>query len=612
MQQQSQIFKGDNMNRTMKKSLKTAGMAAAFSLVGATAFAGILKTPYLIYSMPNTTMTVLWQDNATETTNKISWGTDTTYSMGSAYVPEESNTTPGRGGVVNQHNFTITGLQPNTTYYYQVADDTNGVYGTGSFITAPAESATSVRFIGQGDSRGNPFVLNDVMKAIIGFYSLPGNSDYQRLSIHNGDWVASDAESNWTTEWFDLTKLASRAFTASTPIDGVKGNHDNSSGYSTTFAKYFPFPYPNETLQSGKTATYNNLYWSLDYGPVHITYIDVYSPLTPGSAQYTWVQSDLAATTKPWKIVVFHEGTYTAGSDADSTAMRIYEAAATPIFQQNNVDFLYGGHSHNYARAGAYNAAQAGTDPIALNIPHMTSGGGGAPIYQPDMTNANSYPHVITAWPSNEFMAFDVEGNTLTMTAYQVTGQTSTTTDYPLSTTFPANDGISGHLYLEPIETTVLHHFTANVTPQVTATTSPLIYNRATKLYSGTLTVTNNGTTDINGAVDVVLDGMLDLNNIGTPSNMYATTSKITQNAGVNSIQTSMIANNPATGKTSTAGSGLLTNARLTNATGSQNGEPMIRATSAGIPAGTSVTVTLNFSNPTNAKINFNPIVFQE
>jgi hypothetical protein len=230
------------------------------------------------------------------------------------------------------------------------------------------------------------------------------------------------------------------------------------------------------------------------------------------------------------------------------------------------------------------------------------------------MTNTGSYPHVITAWPADEFMTFDVEGNTLTMTANQVTGQTSLTTDYPLSNTFPANDGISGHLYLQPIETTVLHHFTANVTPQVTATTSNLVYNRATKLYSGTLTVTNNGTTDINGAVDVVLDGMIDLNMIGTPSNMYATSSKITQNAGVSSIQTSMIANNPATGKSTVNASSvaLTSNAKLTNATGSQNGEPMIRATSTGIPAGKSVTVPLTFSNPTNAAITFNPIVFQE
>jgi hypothetical protein len=577
------------MNRMTKKTLQNLGLAAAFSMLGTTAFAGVLKKPYIMYEMPNTTMTVLWQDTGIETTNKISWGTDTTYSMGSAYVPEET-----RPGTANQHYFKITGLQPNTMYYYQVADDTNGVYGTGSFITAPDESATSVRFIGQGDSRSQPFFLNSLMKAVTAFTALPGNAEYQRLAIANGDWVNADGETNWTNEWFDQTKTDIRYYTANVPMDGVKGNHDNSSGYSTTFPKYMPFPYPNKTLKAGTTATYNNLYWSLDYGPVHVTYIDQYSSYAPGSQQYNWLVNDLTSTTKPWKIVVFHAASYSAGSDGDDTGTRALE----PLFAQYGVDFTWHGHSHNYARCGVYTSSQANGDPITLGLPHITSGGGGAGIYQPDMTNNGNWPHVITAWPALEFMTFDVSGKDLTMTAYQVSNA-NTGAYVPLSANFPATDGTG--LYLDKIETTVLHHY-ANVTPQVTATTSNLVYNRATKLYNGNLTITNNGATDLTGNVHVVLDGILYLQNVGTPSNQYSTASP---------KLTSIIAAKPASSK-GNADTGLIKNVTLTNATGSYNGEPMIRATSNGIPAGTSVTVPLTFSNPTNGAINFNPIVFQE
>jgi len=72
-----------------------------------------------------------------------------------------------------------------------------------------------------------------------------------------------------------------------------------------------------------------------------------------------------------------------------------------------------------------------------------------------------------------------------------------------------------------------------------------------------------------------------------------------------------MIANKPATGKNSTD-PGLMTTVTLTNATGSNNGEPMIQATTAGLANGASITVPLTFSNPTNAKITFNPITYQE
>ncbi|MGA2151636.1 MAG: hypothetical protein ABSG48_05700, partial [Geobacteraceae bacterium] len=74
------------MNYAMKKSLQSLGLAAAFSMLGTAAFAadttGIVKWPYLIYTGQNTQMEVLWQDVDTETTNTLSWGTDTTYSMG--------------------------------------------------------------------------------------------------------------------------------------------------------------------------------------------------------------------------------------------------------------------------------------------------------------------------------------------------------------------------------------------------------------------------------------------------------------------------------------------------------------------------------------------------
>src|SRR5450759_2921833 len=126
------------MNFTMKKTLQSLGLVAALALFGTAAFAGVVKKPYMIYEGDNTTMTVLWQDNASEATNIISWGTDNSYGMGNVTVPEY--------GTSFQHKYKITGLQPSTKYFYQVADAANGVYGTGSFITAPDANASAVKF----------------------------------------------------------------------------------------------------------------------------------------------------------------------------------------------------------------------------------------------------------------------------------------------------------------------------------------------------------------------------------------------------------------------------------------------------------------------------------
>src|SRR5271157_2150310 len=232
------------MNNTMKKALTSFVFVLAFAVCSTSAFAANLKWPYLIYPGQNGTMEVLWQDTATET-NTICWGTDTTYSLGCQQLGEYNSST-------HQHMYTITGLADNTTYYYQVTADGNpadGIYGSGSFITAPQASATSIRFIGLGDTRSYPYNMDGVMQAMRNFYMQPGNGDYQRLVIHNGDWVSTDGESYWTSQWFDPTKTDIVAFTANTPINGCKGNHDNSGSYpngkSTTFPKYFPFPFVN-------------------------------------------------------------------------------------------------------------------------------------------------------------------------------------------------------------------------------------------------------------------------------------------------------------------------------------------------------------------------------
>ena len=165
------------MNKTMKKALTGLVFMLIFAVAMGTAFSavvpttGVQKLPYIFYPGVNTEMEVLWQDYDTETTNYVVWSTDpslagaansgplTEYNVGSTQTCKSGTCVASPGYNGHQYAYIIKGLTPNTTYYYQVADTTNGVYGTGSFITAPATNATSVRFLAQGDSRSQPYGL---------------------------------------------------------------------------------------------------------------------------------------------------------------------------------------------------------------------------------------------------------------------------------------------------------------------------------------------------------------------------------------------------------------------------------------------------------------------
>ncbi len=100
------------------------------------------------------------------------------------------------------------------------------------------------------------------------------------------------------------------------------------------------------------------------------------------------------------------------------------------------------------------------------------------------------------------------------------------------------------------------------VSGQISATTSGFVYNRSTRLYTGKLTITNNGAA-ISAPVAVALNG-------------------------------------------------LTSNVTLTNALGQYSGAPYTTVTNSGMAAGESITIPLSFSNPSNAKINFTPVTFQE
>jgi hypothetical protein len=396
-----QSKKGEAMKCVNKKALRALALVLGISVSAATAFAGVTKKPYLIYEGNNTAMTVLWQDSASEATNTLSWGTDTSYGLGSATVPEY--------GTSFQHKYQITGLQPGTKYYYQVANGAT-VYGTGSFVAGPADDAKSVKFLAFGDTRSGPLAMEGVIQEMRKAYA--ADPAFQSLNLQAGDWVASDAETNWTNEWFNANPQT-QLLLAEQPVSGVRGNHEANSKY---FYKYYPYPYPfiNTTGASNQ-----NLYFSFDYGPVHFTVVDQYTtPYGVGSAQYNWVVSDLAGTTKPWKILVYHEPAWTAGTHTNNvTTQQVFD----PLVKQYGIDLVYAGHNHNYARCQADSDAEANGDTIATKVPYITNGGGGAGLYAVDTSNTGAYKHVAKAISQYEYMTFDINDRILTANVYTVT-----------------------------------------------------------------------------------------------------------------------------------------------------------------------------------------------
>ncbi len=340
-------------------------------------FSGILinaqtisKGPYLIYPFVNTQMTVLWQLSATSGCT-LYWGTDQTYSVGNAPTTEYSTTT-------HQHKYTITGLTPGTLYYYKVSFGTTNL--TGSFRAAPDVSANKVSIYAWGDTRDDQIDPDKITAKINA--EISAHPEYQTMIMHAGDWVAADAEANWTNEFFNRTSANDNlAMQASLPEMGCRGNHEASAVY---YKQYFPYAY-----QPG------GCYYSYDYGPVHIAVLDQYVTYTAGSTQYNWLVNDLSTSTKNWKIILLHEPGWSAnGGHANNTTV---QTVIQPLCTQYHVSMVVGGHNHYYARG------------VVSNIMHLTIGGGGAAAYTPQSGQAN----IVTYTAGLSYMRFDINQDTL-------------------------------------------------------------------------------------------------------------------------------------------------------------------------------------------------------
>jgi hypothetical protein len=313
----------------------------------------INKGPYLLYDDDNTRMEVLWQTDSA-CLDTLSWGTDMDYLSGVAVVPEF--------GLDNQHRYIITGLEPGTKYYYKLTSGMSDYYG--SFSTAPPAGSSSLQFFAYGDSRTGVNNHNRIAGKINECWT--SEPENQTFVLSMGDLVTNgNLESYWTKELFNYDYQNITYMMANLPLMACRGNHE---GDAFLFGKYFPYPF------------INSYYYSFDYGPAHIAFIDIYTPIKPGSEQYNWLVNDLSRSASPWKFICLHTPAWSAGGGHANNPL--VQEVIEPLCEAFNVPIIFAGHNHYYARAVV---KESNGDSVI----HITCGGGGAPLHnpQPGMEN---------------------------------------------------------------------------------------------------------------------------------------------------------------------------------------------------------------------------------
>lgn len=248
------------------------------------------------------------------------------------------------------HFVNMTGLTPYTQYYYRVGTDANGWSEVLNFTTAPAlgdRSSYPVDFAAYGDAgilhSNYTFarigaMLTDPAGPMLDFVVHAGDVSYadDRASINKGsiyDGIFSD---------FDrmIENTMSRYAGYMTSV----GNHEAILDFSAYRNRIMP-SLPGAANYSSTTPTF---WYSWNYGPLHFLAFSVEHTYTPGSAQYAFMQADLAAVDRsvtPWVIAYAHRPLICSNTFWCPDQMPLRDAIE-PLFLKYNVDIFLSGHVH--------------------------------------------------------------------------------------------------------------------------------------------------------------------------------------------------------------------------------------------------------------------------
>ncbi len=341
--------------------MRCAGAAAAVCFLATTAGAQELTRGPFLQLGSGDSMMVVWR-TAAPSTGAVEYGPSAALGL-----RVES---PGPS---IEHAVALTGLSAGTEYHYRVLTDGTVAADGLSFRTfLPPSPTGEFRVVVVGDTgTGNQAQL-DVAAGIR--LSAPD------VGIHTGDFIyprgGSDIEMD--RKYFDIyAETLSRSV-----IYPTVGNHDLDDG-GTVYFRSFHLP---DGSPGGER------YYSFEYGDALFLILDSNQGMGVETAQYTWIEEQLAGSERLWKIVSLHHPLYAAWLAVESN-----RRALDPLFARYGVDLVFQAHAHFYERFYPMRNARAvaiGEDPDYQDPDapiYVVTGGGGGSLAQRNPGASTAY-----------------------------------------------------------------------------------------------------------------------------------------------------------------------------------------------------------------------------
>jgi hypothetical protein len=338
----------------------------------------------VIQKPTETSVCVVWRTTSSSV-GTINWGLS----------PVSLSNTESLNTATQKHVYELTGLSPNTKYYYQTSTDGGFLSDIDYFYTAKTDSTKNVSFLHYGDCGYNNSVQNDIAALMI--------ADSTDFGVVTGDVDQGNGD-NYDEVFFGPYQNLLKNSCQYTAL----GNHDTYADNGATYLDDFYLP-TNNPLQTER-------YYSYTWGNAKFICLDSNIPYPIGTDQHNWLLDELKCNDRQWLFVFFHYPPWTNAWSADYylpfSPYFLYQGTEdmrtdlVPYFESYNVDFVLNGHSHCYQR-GELNG-----------VKYIISGGAGSASLDFN-TNSNA-PNIDTEIYTNQYVRFYIEGDTATYVSIDI------------------------------------------------------------------------------------------------------------------------------------------------------------------------------------------------
>lgn len=360
-------------------------------------------------SDPQTTQTITWQTDSANRAKLVQYALAVetkSFPHNAQQMIGEVEELATNMGKMNVHSVTLTGLKPGTSYIYRVGEE--GDWSELHTFTTASTHISKFKFLVFGDSQS---IRYDVWRATI-HQAYQANPD-AAFFTNIGDLVDVGQDYTQWQAWF----AAARGVVDRIPVMPVTGNHESYTperrfSMPLLFTAQFKLPLNGPEGLKGQV-------YSFDYGDVHFSMLDSQEGeerrFVPAmlDLQKTWLENDLRATNKKWKVVCFHRPPYNNKANGANENIR---EAFVPILDKYHADVVFTGHDHVYAHTYPLHGGVV-VDSAAQGTIYVATGRSGTKTYR-DVATIGSNEFFYNPLNEPNYLTVEVMGDSLTVKAF--------------------------------------------------------------------------------------------------------------------------------------------------------------------------------------------------